>query len=1240
MKNIKKFLLTSLSAIFGVSLIATQMIPLNNAFASDYTPNWGNHELVQQADFELRDGATESQFISYGPSAGSQVWYSRSVATTYDLDKITVLTSYKGYDTLLKEGVYSTSTVKDQVDFVTENYGYDVVGAINGTIFDTSNGQPNYGLMINGVEYCPKYYFTNGFFGIVKNEQGDQKAVIGKTEEYAAFRDGTVSSREENGKIENYSGYKLWQAIGGFSTGTSLLIYNNELCPENTWNEEHPRTAIGIKADGSVLTFVNEGRNGNRAGGLNLYSVATIMKELGCIYAMNLDGGGSSTTLSKHAGENEYKNRIEAAYGADRSVGDAILFVSSASMTPEGVDSDGVFEKAHILPNQDLYCVGTTVQFSAKGSDSYGNPANLPEGLVWELDTTKSTAGIGTIDPQTGLFKANGTISGKVAVNLKNGNEIVGSSKIDLAWPDWNYSNAFPTSFSLGFNESKELEFTLYPANNDSNKQLGISTWRPMIIQDCDVEWNVPKGCSVRQNANGVFVFYSGDDIVVNGEISLSKIVATGQTSVMTKKAYVSVGKAPTLLYDFENSGWEGTEWGKGGTAKNLYKGTKANGDKVLFGEGSMAISYNMDGYNYIGNMNPSYKNNPTITFYNDNLGFNPVVPADAKYFGLWAWIPEGFDGCWFRLTLQGTSNGSAGSTATTTLSQFIEMPKNPKVDRGIYGSGEWRFYYTEIGFDTRYGTPWTIQGPYSIYNVQIMWSAFADTVLGYEYNQPDNAETKEAARAQIEANFNKVKQGTIYIDNIMALYGNPSEDMLSPYMGDISSKKVSDNNYTLSFKVLDDDRFDKDTKVGIMYEEMTTLGEYQTISGVNFDTLKVYYNDNLLDNGKYEIDSSSGLVSITNLQPKSGDKIRIVASDKNANTIDYTKTIREVLFDIGENSEFQERYYVGVGDKISFDYPEIEGYTFSNWSDEIPSIMGNEDVVIYGDYSINKYNLTFIYDDNEIFNEEVYFNSEIQIPLLDNYHKEGYTFKSWDIDVPSNMPARDLTINATFTINQYKVTIIDTIGNIISQEYLDYNSEVKLPTQEGYTFTWANDESTPIVPAQDITIRVYKNFNQHKVTLIDQNGFIVSEYILNYNSDIELPIIEGFNISWDESVTSTKVPDKDVSLLVQKDINVEYVTHLINQIEKATDIDELFNALKFAKLLMDKFNNVELNSISELANKYNKYLSTYQTIVQEAPQEIEDATQVANFMVPGLVSVSIVTSLSILGVAIKRRMF
>ncbi|WP_290790969.1 phosphodiester glycosidase family protein [Flavihumibacter sp. UBA7668] len=88
--------------------------------------------------------------------------------------------------------------------------------------------------------------------------------------------------------------------------GGPVLVQNNLVAITN--NEEwkfagkaiqdaHPRTAIGYTKEGKLIVLVIEGRNPGIAAGATLEETASILVELGCVEALNLDGGGSSCML-------------------------------------------------------------------------------------------------------------------------------------------------------------------------------------------------------------------------------------------------------------------------------------------------------------------------------------------------------------------------------------------------------------------------------------------------------------------------------------------------------------------------------------------------------------------------------------------------------------------------------------------------------------------------------------------------------------------------------------------------------------------------------------------------------------------------------------------------------------------------------------------------------------------------------------------------------------------------------
>ena len=62
-------------------------------------------------------------------------------------------------------------------------------------------------------------------------------------------------------------------------------------------NDKHPRTAMGYTKDNKLIILVVQGRFANIAEGASLTQEAQILKDLGCVEALNLDGGGSSCLL-------------------------------------------------------------------------------------------------------------------------------------------------------------------------------------------------------------------------------------------------------------------------------------------------------------------------------------------------------------------------------------------------------------------------------------------------------------------------------------------------------------------------------------------------------------------------------------------------------------------------------------------------------------------------------------------------------------------------------------------------------------------------------------------------------------------------------------------------------------------------------------------------------------------------------------------------------------------------------
>ena len=93
---------------------------------------------------------------------------------------------------------------------------------------------------------------------------------------------------------------KAGNVKNALNAGTQILVNGEAPSNVNTadgsrMNARHPRTAIGVKNDGTVILMVNDGRQADigRNGSYG-NELAAMMKHYGCVNAFNLDGGGSS----------------------------------------------------------------------------------------------------------------------------------------------------------------------------------------------------------------------------------------------------------------------------------------------------------------------------------------------------------------------------------------------------------------------------------------------------------------------------------------------------------------------------------------------------------------------------------------------------------------------------------------------------------------------------------------------------------------------------------------------------------------------------------------------------------------------------------------------------------------------------------------------------------------------------------------------------------------------------------
>lgn len=387
---------------------------------------------VKEYEWILNNGALTQQMMGHVMEVKVGEGSTASIAAGYSDDDIETIKTGRNWA--------MTETTKQAQSMQTRRKT-NVVGAINAGGYDMSNGRPSGAFIMSGT---PINEPTGTTFWI--DAIGDAH-ITDAQKCNAALAEGNVL-----------------EAVASFGD----IFVDGHARSDLDNSTRASRTAIGIKADGTVVMFMVDGRQAPYSVGMTMAEVAASMEDLGCVQAINLDGGGSSTFATQREGEPESSTagltlRCRPSDGYERKVSNTIMVLSTAKPT-------GQFDHAVLTPNDEVYTPGSTVQFEATGIDAAGGKAEIPAGASWAV-----LSGNGRIDAN-GLYTAADTC-GEVEVGLKAGGKTIGQTRIQVQWPDkLDFTN---NSVSIDFGQTSDLTFK--------------PTWqgRAVHYKDGDFVWSV-----------------------------------------------------------------------------------------------------------------------------------------------------------------------------------------------------------------------------------------------------------------------------------------------------------------------------------------------------------------------------------------------------------------------------------------------------------------------------------------------------------------------------------------------------------------------------------------------------------------------------------------------------------------------------------------------------------------------------------------------------------------------------
>ncbi len=150
-----------------------------------------------------------------------------------------------------------------------------------------------------------RFQTTRAAIGFTDADEMDIAWVTSRNDTLFAWKNPPENHPGKPAAALDYRNAQPWFMRDAIGVGPALIMdgkirvtSDEEVFFGTTIPLVHPRTAAGYTADGRLILLVVDGRQ-QASRGVSLRELATLMDELGCVEALNLDGGGSSTIVVK-----------------------------------------------------------------------------------------------------------------------------------------------------------------------------------------------------------------------------------------------------------------------------------------------------------------------------------------------------------------------------------------------------------------------------------------------------------------------------------------------------------------------------------------------------------------------------------------------------------------------------------------------------------------------------------------------------------------------------------------------------------------------------------------------------------------------------------------------------------------------------------------------------------------------------------------------------------------------------
>ena len=416
----------------------------NESFVVENTPGSSVYPIVMACD-TIYGGMTITQMISYAESQG---W---NVVGAINADFGSMQTRIPN-GMVVEDGIYKSSPEKCNAIGFTGGRAYVSVKPEVYITLENENGGAVTTTHLNktrtdsGVWLYSEYFSTvstrtssSGWYvrlrvlsgeltldGTMQLEvteivEGENSVPIGEgyiilTASDAAEQDGALAKFAVGDRVTlttECSDAKLadqdWVSGAG-----NILVKDGAVYEEDKWDSSisgiNPRTAVGIRSDGTVVWLVNDGRSTSSRGS-TLRQLADDMLSMGCTTVVNLDGGGSSALALRMPGKSGFTVVNKPSDGSLRSCCSYVLFVtdsaSSGSARNLFISQDG----AYILAGSSLELGYAATDGTLRTVETPSVTASATRGSVsGNVYTAPAAAGTDTVRLSSGTAYGSGTL--------------------------------------------------------------------------------------------------------------------------------------------------------------------------------------------------------------------------------------------------------------------------------------------------------------------------------------------------------------------------------------------------------------------------------------------------------------------------------------------------------------------------------------------------------------------------------------------------------------------------------------------------------------------------------------------------------------------------------------------------------------------------------------------------------------------------------------------------------------